>query len=173
VFVGGAGSTKWLQIGGKEFPMGVGITTLNIVYPYGSGPSTQAASKNAFLLPAGYLRRAPQNPKIGPTALGGPSGFGYDDWLIERGYIISEEIDPIPLRFVGNITDVSKMDVLFCEGLAARIALAICDTITQSNAQLQIVAKIYSEWKNEASIADGIEQGYVDAPDDDYISVRA
>jgi hypothetical protein len=63
VFVGGAGSDKWLQIGGLEFPMGVGLTTLNIVYPAGAGPSSQLNSNNVFLLPAGYLRSAPQNPK--------------------------------------------------------------------------------------------------------------
>src|SRR5207344_778069 len=64
-FTGGTGSLKWLQIGGAEFPMGVGLTTLNIVYPIGSGPSSQNTTRNVFRLPAGYLRKAPTDPKAG------------------------------------------------------------------------------------------------------------
>jgi hypothetical protein len=172
VFVGGAGSDKWLQIGGKEFPAGVGLTTLNIVYPLGTGPSSQATSKNAFLKPAGYLRMAPQNAKIGTTWLGGPSGVQYNDWQIEGEYLISSEAGPIPLRFVVNITDVSRMHTLFCEGVAARVAFSVCDTITQDKGQLQLVAKTYKDWKDEASLFDGIEAGYTDMPDDEYVSVR-
>jgi hypothetical protein len=172
VFVGGIGSAKWLEIGGTEFPMGVALTTLPMIYPHGTGPSSQLGSKNIFVLPAGYLRRAAQNPKTGIGAVGGPTGVTYDDWLIERGYLITSDTGPIPLRFVANITDVSLMDVLFCEGIAAGIAFAICDTITQDKGQLQIVAKTWDEWKNEASVADGIENEYEDPPDDDWITVR-
>lgn len=172
VFVGGAGSDKWLQIGGREFPAGVTLTTLNIMYPLGSGPSSQTTTKNVFLLPAGYLRRAPQNPKTGLNWLGGPSGKTYDDWLFENGCLISREVGPIILRFVANFTDVARMDANFCEGLAGRIALAVCDTLTQSNSQIQVVAKIFKEWEMEAITLDAIEDGFVDPPDDDYLSVR-
>src|SRR5216684_2039227 len=171
-FVGGSGSDKWLQIGGKEFPSGVGLATLNIVYPIGSGPSTQSSSRNVFLLPAGFLRRAPQVQKIGIPSISGPSGISYDDWLIEGEYIISGDTGPIPLRFVANITDVSRMHTMFCEGVAARIAFAICDVITQRDGQFQLVAKVYAEWKTEASTFDGIENQFTDDPDDDLISVR-
>lgn len=171
-FIGGSGSDKWLQIGGKEFPSGVGLATLNIVYPLGSGPYAQTTTRNAFLLPAGYLRKAPQNPKIGPGAVGGPTGIAYDDWLIEGGYLITREVDPIPLRFIANITDVSRMETLFCEGLAALIALAVCTTITQEKGQFQLVAKVYSEWEFQALTFDGIENGYDEMPEDEYITVR-
>ena len=42
VFVGGTGSDKWLLIGGSAFPSGVGLATLNIVYPLSSGPASQS-----------------------------------------------------------------------------------------------------------------------------------
>jgi len=172
VFIGGAGSDKWLQIGGKEFPSGVGLTTLNIVYPVGAGPSSQSTSRNLFLKPAGYLRLAPQNPKPGIGALGGPTGVSYDDWLIEGEYLISSCAGPITLRFVADFTDVARMDAMFCEGVAARIALAVMDTITQSNAQIQIVQGVFKKWESDALTIDGIEDGYIDPPDDDYVTVR-
>lgn len=172
VFVGGAGSVKWLEIGGREFPSGVSLATLNLIYPIGAGPSTQAASRNAFRLPAGFLRVASQNPKATTTALGGPSGVTYNDWNFENGYLVSAETGPIALRFVANLTDVRRMHATFCEGLAARIALAVADTITQSQGQLQTIAKIYGKWINDAKVQNAIEQGYDTAPDDDYVTVR-
>jgi len=172
VFVGGVGSAKWLQIGGKEFPSGVALSTLNIVYPLGSGPVSQNSTRNAFLLPAGYLRKAPQNPKSGIGRVGGPTNIGYDDWLIEGEFIITGDTGPIALRFVANITDVSRMHTLFCESVAVRIGYAICDTITQDKGQLQLMAKIYNEWKQEAATFDGIEDGWADSPQDDLITVR-
>lgn len=172
VFTGGTGSDKWLEIGGTEFPMGVGITTMNILYPIGTGPSTQDTTRNVYLKPAGYLRLAPQNPKPGMGALGGPTGVLYNDWLLEGEYLITGDLGPIPLRFVADFTDVARMDPNFCEGLAARIAMSICDTITQSNSQVQLVAKIFSEWQSRAKMIDGVEQGFDDPPDDEYIAVR-
>jgi hypothetical protein len=171
-FVGGAGSDKWLQIGGAEFPFGVGLTTLNIVYPAGAGPSWQSTSRNVFLKPAGYLRLAPQNPKPGINPLGGPSGVGYDDWEMEGEYLVSSDCGPITLRFVADFTDVARMDANFCEGVAARIALAVIDTMTQSAAQMQVVQGVFKKWESDALTIDGIESGYVDPPDDDFITVR-
>jgi hypothetical protein len=172
VFVGGTGSDKWLQIGGAEFPVGVGLTTLNIVYPLGSGPSTQAITRNAFRLPAGYLRMAEQNPKGSSTALGGPSGIIYNDWNLEGDFLVSAEGGPISLRFVADVTDVRRMDDMFCEGLAARIGIAITDTITQSASQLSSIASEYAKFMTEARIVNAIEMGYDDPPDDTYLTVR-
>mgnify|MGYP002134070968 CR=1 FL=1 len=169
---GGSGSVKWLEIGGSDFPSGVSVVPIKTHYPVGAGPSTDTTSRNVFLLPANYLRRAPQDPKRGTAPLGGPSGLNYDDWLIEKPFLISR--DPtIILRFVADITDVSKMDTLFCQAVATRIAFAVVDKVTQSLPKRQMVAKIYSEWKGRAHLVDGVEQGYEDPPDDDFIACRA
>jgi hypothetical protein len=172
VFVGGKGSDKWLEIGGSEFPSGVGLTTLNIVYPLGCGPSWQTSTRNAFLTPSGFLRLAPQNPKPGIGALGGPTGNAYDDWLLESGYLTSADSGPITLRFVADLTDVTKMHTMFCEGLAARIGIEVCEPLTQSSAKLLTIGKLYDRWMEEARTVDAIEDGYDDPPDDDYITVR-
>ncbi len=172
VFVGGTGSDKWLLIGGTAFPNGVGLTTLNIVYPQGTGPSSQSTANNAFRLPAGYLRLAPQNPKPGMGPNGGPAGVNYSDWLIEGEYLISHDLGPIPLRFIANVSDVRRMHTMFCEGLAARIGLEVCEPITQSSAKVGTIGKIYDRWISEAGMVDAIEDGYEDPPEDELISVR-
>jgi len=173
VFVGGAGSDKWLLIGGTEFPNGVGLMSLDITYPLGVGPSIQSVSRNIFKLPAGFLREASQNPKAGVTQwLGAPTGIVYNDWVLENGFLLTSDAGPLAYRFVCNVTDVSRMDAMFCEGLAARVALEVCEPLTQSTAKLGAIAKIYDEWMSNARAINAIEQGTEQPPDDDYVSCR-
>lgn len=173
VFVGGSGSAKWLLIGGTEFPSGVALTTLNIIYPLGVGPSNQVGTRNIFKLPAGFLREASQNPKSGVTTwLGGPSGITYNDWVLENGFLLTSDTGPIPYRFVANVTDVSRMDPMFCEGLAARIGIEVCEPVTQSGSKLATIARIYDEWMGNARTVNAIEQGTDQPPEDDFITCR-
>ena len=173
VFVGGTGSVNWLLIGGTGSPSGVALSTMNNQYPLGSGPSWQSTTRNSFKLPAGHLRTGFQNPKGTTTWLGGPSGNTYRDWDFESGYLISADSGPIRLRFGADIVDVSLMDAMFCEGLAARIGFEICETATQSTAKQQAIAAAYKQFMGEARLTNAIEAGYDDPPDDDFIAVRA
>lgn len=173
-FTGGTGSINWLQVGGPEFPSGVSLATLNIVYPVGSGPSSQSTTRNVFRLPAGFLRKAPLDPKAGSTSyLGASWGLNYDDWNFEGNFITSAQSDPIPLRFVADTVDVTAMDDMFCEGLAARLALAVCEPITQSTAKLREIREEYKRVMTEARTVNAIEVGPEEPPVDDYIACRA
>ncbi len=144
------------------------------VYPVGAGPSTQESTRNVFPLPAGYLRRAPQNPKIsGFGPLGGPTGNTPDDWEFDSGFIVSAYVQPIVFRFVADVTKVSSMDDMFCEGLACRTAAAVCKRLTQSDAALQNIASEYKTFMGEARLANAIEEGSEEPPEDDWVTVRA
>jgi len=172
-FVGGTGSIKWLQIGGAEFPAGATVTPFNVVFPIGSGPSAQTSTRNAFRLPGNYLRNAPQDPKSGSSNfLGAPTGLTYPDWDFQGNYFVSREADPIVFRFVADMVDVREFDDLFCEGLAARMALEVCEPITQSSEKLKTIASIYTQHMNDARTVNGIETGSVEPPMDDYIACR-
>lgn len=173
VFVGGAGSAKWLEIGGAEFPSGVGLSGLGIVYPIGTGPSTQETTRNVFRLPANFLRQAPQDPKAGSTnPLGAPTELAYRDWLYEGPYLISSEVGPIVFRFVADITDVTMMDDMFCEGLGCRIGIEVCEPLTQSSDKLKTIRESYTVFMREARLVNSIEEGAEEAPLDDYIACR-
>jgi hypothetical protein len=172
VFVSGTGSRNWRQIGGPEFPMGVTVAPLNIIYPIGAGPSSQATTRNTFVLPAGFLRKAPQDPKAGSQSwLGAPSGLIYNDWNIEGKYLTSRMSDAILLRFTADTVDVTSFDDMFCEGLAARIGLEIDATLTQSK-NLQTIASAYAKFMGEARTVNSIEIGPEEPPVDDYIFCR-
>lgn len=173
VFVGGATSLKWRQIGGPEFPNGVALAELNLVYPVGTGPSTQATTRNVFHLPSGFLRRAPQDPRAGAVSyLGAPSGLPYDDWELENDLLVTSQIGPLMLRFVADMVDVTRMHAMFCEGLAARLALEVVEPLTQSGAKLGTISKMYQTFMSEARLVNAIEIGAEEPPEDDWITCR-
>lgn len=174
VFTGGTGSVNWLQIGGAEFPFGVGLEPMLITYPLGSGPTSQSTAKNLFRLPAGFLRKAPQDPKAGSVSwFGAPTNRNYEDWLFQDKYIVSSQSDNIVLRFIADVVDVTAMDPMFCEGLAASIGMEACEPLTQSATKIKVIADFYKLRMGEARTANALEIGTEEAPLDDWLECRA
>lgn len=146
----------------------------SFIYPAGAGPLSQDGSRNVYMLPAGFMRLAPQSPKTGSTSyLGAPGGLSYSDWDIGGKFLVTEEISPIPLRFIANVSTVTDMDPMFCEGLAARIAFELCEEITQSTDKKQACWVSYKNFMTEARIVSAIQSGAVELAEDDYITTRA
>ncbi len=161
-----ASSTSWLPIQ---------ATVLSVImdYPLGSGPAQEMATRNAFRLPNGYLREAPQDPKRGMVSyLGAPTGNAVKDWMFEGDYLTSFDQDPVLFRFVADIVTVSKMDPMFCEGLAARLAVENCISLTGKVELLPGLIAIYGRTMGEARIVNSIETGSDEPPEDDYITCR-
>jgi hypothetical protein len=150
-----------------------GIRSLQIVYPLGCGPSSQASTRNIYRLPAGYLRKAPQDPKAGSQSwLGAPSNLNYDDWEFEGQWIVSRDVRVIVLRFAADVADVSQMDPLFQEGWALRVAEKVCEPLTQSTTKISIILQKYKVFMGEARAVNGIEEGSDEPPLDDYLACR-
>lgn len=160
-------SRKWIRLSGTT------LTSFVIIYPLGAGPYAQATTRNIFRLPNGFLREAPQAPKAGNVGwLGSSQGLALNDWEYEGNYILSSEPRLIAYRFVADVADVSAMDPMFCEGLAARIALEVCEELTQSSDKLRNIASQYKTFMSEARTVNGIETGSVQPPEDEFITVR-
>lgn len=152
----------------------VGLVSPALLYPLGAGPQTQSSSRNLYKLPCNFLRLAPQDPKAGSVSyLGAPSGIGYSDWEIDSGFLITRDVNTILLRFIADCTNVRTFDVMFCEGVAARLALAICEPLTQSSEKVKTCASLYKIIMGEARIANAILTGAVFDAEDDYITCRA
>lgn len=172
-FVQGIGNPLWTQIGGAAFPSGVGLKSISIIYPLNAGPATQDGTRNAFRLPSGYLKVTSQDPKAGSVSfLGAPSGLQYKDWLFEGNYIVSREVDPIMFRFVADVTDVTLMDPMFCEGLACRIAIEVWEKLTQKTGTIGVIEQQYKTFMGDARTVNAIEIGSEEPPEDDYVSCR-
>ena len=154
-------------------PIYASLVSFNFVYPINVGPLSQQMTKNIFRKPAGYLRMAPQDPKAGLYSfLGAPAYNTQNDWEQAGDFIISQCSTPIILRFVADVTNVREMDDLFCEGLACRIAVETCETITNSNTKQQTCNNAYNRFMGEARTVNAIEVGPIEPPEDDYIACR-
>lgn len=159
---------NWLQLGTAT------IQSLTLVYPVGTGPASQVSSRNVFMLPNGFLRQAPSDPKAGSQSyLGSPMGqLRYEDYEFENNFFTSATANPVMLRFVADIADILEMDPMFCEGLSARIATEIVEDLTQSEGKLQAIGAQYKEFMTEARVVNGIETGATEPPMDDYLECR-
>ncbi len=174
VFVSGAGSLNWRQIGGAEFPSGVALAKLSNPWPLGAGPVTQQTTRNVFHLPSAFLRKAPQDPKAGSfSPLGAPSNDMYDDWEFESQYIVSSCTTPIRLRFVADTVDVTTFDDMFCEGLGARLGLEACEPLTQSSEKIRTIEGAYQRFMGDARTTNAILIGSDEPALDDWIACRA
>lgn len=146
---------------------------INILYPLGAGPSYQLETRNIYMLPNGYLRNAPEDPKAGNVNfLGASGGLRFDDWTYESNYFITREAGVLMLRFSADIQDTSKFDPMFAEALAAKIGMEICEKVTQSVEKVSRAMAAYKTALFEATTVNGIEQGPVESPEDEYIEVR-
>lgn len=161
------------QVGQDWLKINATVRYQRIQYPIGAGPGSQSSSRNIFRLPSGYLRRAPQDPKVGAISyLGAPGGLASDDWALEGNFITTSDNPVIVLRFVADVQDVTQMDPMFCEGLGARIGLEICEPLTQSRDKLRDISQIYRTFMGEARAINGIESGPTELPLDDYLACR-
>lgn len=152
----------------------IACTSTPIVVPWPAGTGPQATSRGIYVIPNGFLRQAPSDPRAGDYSdLGYPSNMLGTDWMFEGGYIVTREPGPIMLRFAADITQVPFMDDMFCEGLACRMAFEMCEAMTNSSAKLRDIGAEYKTFMGEARIVNAIEVASVQPPLDDYIAVRA
>lgn len=164
--IGGQGSNQFMSLYAA-------LTDTAIFYPLGAGPLSQSATNNVYRKPANFLRKAPVDLKAGShSQLGAPTNLWYDDWKFEGDYIVSRQSDPIVVKFVTDIVDVRKFHELFAEALACKIALEVCETLTQSTARSQWLNAQYERIRIRAVIANGILTGPEEQPMDDYLAVR-
>jgi len=149
------------------------LSDLNFIYPIGAGPSSNAATKNVYRLPNGFMKVAPQDPKAGSALfLGAPGGLFYSDWELQGDYFTTRDCNAILFRFAADIADPAAFDPMFCEGLGSRIAFEICEPLTQSISKLTSIANEYKVFMSEARLVNGIETGPTEPPEDSYITCR-
>jgi hypothetical protein len=159
-------SGSWVQMPSAS------LSTAPIVFPVSSSVAEDKATRNAFLKPSGYIRLAPRDPKTGHRAwMGAHVGLPYDDMIEEgRFFTTSYYASEKNLRFIADVTDVTLFDDMFCEGLAARLAMEVAPILAPT--RLAECAALYKEIMAEARLVDAIELGPIEQDEDEYITVR-
>ncbi len=153
--MGQPNATYWHVVAGATLSGGVvGIAQMPIGYAPGG-----TLVKLVYRLPANYLRMASQDPK-NPAAvqLNTTAAMRWNDWEIENGFLFTKDT-PMVMRFVADQTDVTIMESIFCEVWAARVAVELAETMTQSAEKLNNCLGLYARYTNIARIVNAIEGG--------------
>ncbi len=162
-----SGTVNWLNCLGT-------VEELNVLYPLGAGPLHDLRTANVYHLPNGFLKRAPTDPKAGLTSyLGSHSGSAPEDWLEEDQYIVSNDAGPLMMRFVADVTDVARMDPLFCGALAARLAQQENEIVTENTGKSNRLDRAYILAIRRARRSNAIEIGPISQTENRYVTVRA
>lgn len=119
---------------------------------------------NKFQLPSDFLRLLPPDPH---------QNSNQHDWIIEGDKIYTDYSAPLQIRYVYKLTDPAIMDPLFREALSARMALELCEEITQSNTKKQILKQDYRDIIREARKVNAIERPAQQSPEDTWLTVRS
>lgn len=118
---------------------------------------------NSFPLPSDFVKMVPDYPEDNSNS---------KDWEIEGLSILSDDSDPIYIRYIYNVTDPNIMDPLFREAFSSAMAMELCEELTQSNTKLAAIKDIYKDKIREARRANAFESIAAKPPEDDWITVR-
>jgi len=128
--------------------------------------STEPLFGKAYMypLPSDYLRSLPNDPGY---------NLNSEDWQIEAGNILTDDTSPLNLRYIYDLTDPNIMDAMFREALACRLALEICEELTQSNQKKEALKMEYKEAIREAKRVNAILNIAANPPEDEWITIRS
>lgn len=118
---------------------------------------------NSFELPSDFVKLL--DPYQGSAGID-------SDWQIEGRTIMTDNTAPLNIRYTADITDPNLMDASFREAFSAKLALAICEQITQSNSKMQAIMAVYKDAVTNARLSNALENQPVMPADDIYLTVR-
>jgi len=117
----------------------------------------------SYTLPADFLRLLPRYPEDDPDAV---------DWIIEGSKILTDDSAPLQIRYIAQITDTTAMPSLFREVLAAKLAVELCEDLTQSNSNKQFLLAEYEQAVRRAKMLNAIQKVPQAAFESSWISER-
>lgn len=126
----------------------------------------------AYQLPADFLRLDFVGEYYPSPVMDNYIGVETQEWAIEGNKILTDYWAPLKLRYIQQVTDPNQWDVLFREALASRIAMEICEELTQSNEKKQAAAQDYQRAILKAIKTGAIEKPPASVPDDTWVISR-
>lgn len=126
----------------------------------------------AFQLPNDYLRLIPGGDLRSLADMSDFRSTSSSLYSIEGLQILTDLSAPLSIRYLARITDAAIYNASFAEALAARIAHACCERITQSDSKQQLAWGVYKASIKEATLANAIEGAPESVADDTWVMSR-
>jgi hypothetical protein len=94
------------------------------------------------------------------------------EFTIEGRKILTNKDAPLKIRYVSRVADTTQWDATFVEAFACRLAMEMCEDLTQSNSKKESVKDDYNTAIMMAIRANAIELPPQDLPDDSWVMSR-
>lgn len=126
-----------------------------------------------FTLPTDCLRVLEVNQAAHGADLSDYRGR-YAPYAIEGRKILTHGTasSALPLRYIRAVADTTQWDSLFVEAFACKLAVEVCETLTQSSDKRQLAWNEYRQAVAEATRANAIELPSEAIEDDTWIMAR-
>lgn len=92
---------------------------------------------------------------------------------IENGEILTDEGAPLKIRYIKRVTNTGLFSPLFVEALACRLALELCESLSDSTSKKQDLKDDYRAAISLARRMNAIEQPPRRTPDSSWVNARA
>jgi hypothetical protein len=125
-----------------------------------------------YALPPDYLRMDMVDDRFPSAIMDNYIDTEYLEWTVEGNLILTDIDAPLKLRYIAQITEPNSWDSNFREALASRIAMEICEDLTQSDTKKQAAANDYKRAITQAIRIGSIEKPSVMPPDNQWIISR-
>lgn len=94
------------------------------------------------------------------------------DWQVEGKKILTDDDGPLDLRYVAEVADPNKMDDLFVQAFACRLAAEACERLTQNNEKRKLAWEEHSQAIREARRINAIANVSQEPPEDPWLTAR-
>lgn len=128
-----------------------------------SGTDPDFGRTYQYELPADFLRLLPPY---------GEDNTNSRDWIVEGGYIRTDDSTPLYIRYIKRETDPTKYPPSFREALSAKLAKELAQQILQSSTVEQMAEEWFQRAIRRAKAVNAIQRVPSDAVEDLWITCR-
>jgi hypothetical protein len=128
--------------------------------------------KHQYALPPDFLRIDMVDDRYPAAVMDNYIDAEYLEWTIEGNVVLTDIGAPLKLRYIAQVTEPNAWDSNFREALASRIAMEICEELTQSDSKKQAAMNDYRRAIQQAVRIGAIEKPSVMPPDNQWIISR-
>jgi hypothetical protein len=131
----------------------------------------------AYPLPADFLRLVQVNQFYLIPGLLDYNTADASAWSVEENAdgvnsILCDYSAPLKIRYIKDVTDEGRFDSLFVTTFADRLALEVCEQITNSNTKKQAITEDYKRSLAQAMRTSAIEKPPALIGDDSWVMAR-
>lgn len=110
-----------------------------------------------YAVPTGFLRALQVGEDTVGVNLADVRGGDQAEYRIEGGFILCNTATHLNLRYTQDITDVTKWDPSFTNVFACRLAVELCERLTQNPEKRQLAQREYNQAVADAMRANAFE----------------